>query len=738
MKLAPFCVLMCTTALMSQAAFAQEAGGSPENAVGSQGGVQEIIVSAQRRDQSLQEVPIAVTALSSQALETNQIETVGDLPNLAPSLVVNTFGNAMVLFIRGVGSLDGSPGQESAVALYVDGVYRAAPFAANQQLSNIERVEVLKGPQGTLFGRNATGGAVQIITKKPSAVTKADFSVGFGNYDTVTAKGYVTTGLGDGVAADLAFAYSDRGNGWGVNLATNREIYRKQNWIVRSRWNFQISDNLELDLTGEYMRDRSNNDVRTPVPGATLLDGTTFENFGGGFYDTRAGLDPHAVVKGGSGSATLNYDASSFRIKSITALTKYVSASQFDQEGTVLPILDVFLDAKFRTFTQEVQVMSDPASKVQWIGGLFYMNDRSGFLGGNGLNLFGIGMDADPTDSQPFGNVGIFSGIKTESYSAFAEMTYPFGDSTRLTVGGRYSIDKRKSISETRVLDPSGGLDRDAAILLTLPNPNAKVKYKKATWRAILDHDIGPDSMIYASVSRGFKAGNFNAVSPTTEPFRPETITAYEAGIKSDLFGRKLRLNLSAYYYDYKDLQLSAVQGPTLVTQNAASAELAGLEIEGVFAPGGGFEIAFNGAYAWSQFKDYPDGILYEPVSAGGSLTIAPFDHSGERMPKSPKLAFTISPRYTIPMKSGDLTLSASWNHSSRYRFEASSLIFQPKSDLVMARIAYETKSGLGISVWARNILKEKLYQYAFGQALGNAYFAAEPRTYGAELSYSF
>lgn len=723
------------TALVAGPALAQSA---PADGADGFAAPEEIIVTAQRRDQRLQDVPLAVTAISSNSLENAQVMSVEDLPVLAPSLVINEFGNATVLFIRGVGSLDGSPGQEAAVALYVDGVYRAAPFAANQQLSNIERVEVLKGPQGTLFGRNATGGAVQIITKKPSETTSGNFTVGYGNFDTIEGNGYITTGLGDGVAADLAVAYNKQRDGWGKNLATGTEIYRSENFVARSRWNLQPSDNLEIDLAGEYLHRTSNNDVRTPLPGVTFLDGQTFANFGGGFYDARQGLDPKFRVKGGSLSARVDFDGGPIRVSSITSYAQYDSASQFDQEGTTQPILDLFLDAKFRTFTQELQFMSPKSSSIEWIGGLFYMKDRSGFLGANGINFRGFGVDLDPSDGPDIANLATIAPIRTQAMSIFAEATFPLGDQTRLTVGGRYSRDRRQVTAELRILDPAV-LSRTAAVLAVVPLGSYKATFKEPTWRAILDHKINSDVMVYASVSRGFKSGNFNAVSPNTAPFQPEILTAYETGIKSELFDRRLRLNVSGYFYKYKDIQLSAVQGTTLVTQNAASADLAGGEIEGTWAPGGGFQLNFNAAYSWSKFKAFPTGILYVPNAAGGSTTLAPFDHSGERLPKSPKLTFSISPSYKIVTDVGNVNLSATWSHSSRYRFEASSLVYQPKHDLINARIGWSTlDDSFGAALWVRNLLDKKLYRYAFGQALGNGYFAAAPRTYGAQLNYNF
>jgi iron complex outermembrane receptor protein len=720
-----FCFLLGVSGLAICPAWGQAVTEAPVRANAAVPGdaIADIVVTAQRRDQRLQDVPIAVTAMAADSLARAQVQAIYDLQTQVPALVINRYGNATVTFIRGVGSVDGTPGSEGAVALYVDGVYHAAPFTSGIDFNNIARVEVLKGPQGTLFGRNATGGAIQIITRDPSFDSSMAGSLAYGSYSTVDGRFYATTGLSDKVAADIAVSYHNQSKGFGRNLATGTEVLKDKNFSIRSKFLFNLTEDLSVTLTGQYYILKNRSDTRKPPPGTILLDGSTYASTGG-FYDVRQDLDPYFRARGKEVSAYVKYDAGPVRLVSITAFQKAKTLSFFDQDGAPSPQVNLRMESTFRTLTQELQLLSQDDSAIKWIIGGFFMKDRSGFGGRNGLTLYG-----------PFvgGQFGIIAPITTTSYSAFAEATFPLGEATRLTAGARYSRDERTIRSYTNVLDASTN-----NILLTIPGAPQSATFTKPTWRAIIDHHFTPEIMAYASVSRGFKSGNFNAVSPSSPSFEPEVLTAYEAGVKTEFFDRHLRLNLSGYYYKYNNMQLVIVLGTTQQTVNAGKAELGGAEAEAQIVFGNGLNLNLSAALADSKFLRYRDGVCFVPKPAGGNFSLT-CDHTGERLPKSPKLTFNVSPSYTLETDIGEFVATVSWYHTSQYRFEPSGFVFQKKHDLVNGQISWTAPDEhYGLAVFVKNATKTRYSQYAFGQALGDSFSPAPPRTFGVEANIKF
>jgi iron complex outermembrane receptor protein len=697
----------------------QSTGAAADSAAAPHGGVADIVVTAQRRDARLQEVPIAVTALTSDALKTAQIRNVIELESLSPSLVIDRLGTALTPYIRGVGSLDASVGQESAVAIYVDGVYRPATFIANVDFNSIERVEVLKGPQGTLFGRNATGGALSIITRDPSFTKSMDMSVGVSSYRTVDDRLYLTGGLTDKIAADLAVSYHNQADGFGHNIANGKPVGTSRNFAARSKWLYQGARG-KFTLTGEYVELYNTSDTRQLLPGLPASDGTTYT---GNWWNVNNSLDNFYRAKMWSVSGRLDYSLGAFDVMSLTAFQKANMHGAFDQDGGPNRIVDATFDkATFRTFTEELQLLSPKGSPVKWIVGAFFMSDRTALVPPNGLGIFG---------SAVGGAVGLNSTINTKSYSAFGEVTVPLNKSTNITGGIRWTRDERRISSFTDILDPD-----THELLLRIPNPNAAVSYSKPTWRGILDHHFSPDIMAYASISRGFKSGNYNEVSPTLPPFRPEVLTAYEVGLKSDLFSHRLRLNLAGFYYRYVDMQLPVNLGTLIGTSNAGSSEIAGGEAEGQVALGN-FHLGFGAGILYSRFLSFENGICFVPNPAGGDDQSS-CSHTGDRLPKTPKLTFNLSPSYTIDTGIGKLTVSATYYHTASYFFEPSSTLRQSPYDLVNGRIDLVTDGGFGVAVFATNLLEEKYIEAAISQPVGGVFTPAPPRTFGGEISFKF
>jgi iron complex outermembrane receptor protein len=424
----------------------------------------------------------------------------------------------------------------------------------------------------------------------------------------------------------------------------------------------------------------------------------------------------------------------------------------FDNDFTEAPIIDVYIDdQRYKTFTQEVQALSDPSSKIKWIVGMFYMHDKSGFGGPQGLGLYGAGIGLPP----PLG-VGIHNKITTDSYAGFGEATLPLSEFTNLTVGARYTKDKRELSGYTDVLtDP----DTRTVIATTPISPEPDKSFSKTTFRAILDHRFVEGLMGYASFSRGFKAGNFNTVSSTDPPFKPEELDAYQIGVKSDLLKGRLRLNIDAYRYKYKEIQLPVSNGPTISTINAAKATIHGVELAGTVVATNQFTIDFGANWLKAEFDSFPNAPCFLPASVGtavpcGKANVATdcvptlptptavqysCNLADNRLPNTPKFTANLAPTYTLDSSIGRFTGSVGYSYTDSFYWESSNTLKQDSYSLVNAQIRWvDRREAWGVKLFAANLTDKKYV--VFGQTGLNGYSlaAGSPRTYGVEISYTF
>jgi iron complex outermembrane recepter protein len=345
------------------------------------GQLEEITVTAQRRAERQQDVPIADTAITFADAASRGITDTTSLTMAVPGLVINHTANEGNIFIRGVGTNLFGPASEQTVALYADGVYMPSPEANLFAFNNIDRIEVLKGPQGTLFGRNTTGGVVQIITRDPSQTPSGDISLGYASYNTVSAQGYVTGGLIDGLAADLAVMYDNQGKGWGNNFTTGMQngIVAKNNYALRSKWKYTPSDATTLKLLLDYSRQYSKYDYQL-VPGIiSPVDGkSTYP----GPYNALGGLRDYELEKAKGVSLQIEQDASVVRIVNILAYRHTEVGYLLDQDDTPVVAADLALPSLAHNWSEELQIYSPDSSYVKWMVGGFYLRCLCGLHAG--------------------------------------------------------------------------------------------------------------------------------------------------------------------------------------------------------------------------------------------------------------------------------------------------------------------------------------------------------------------
>jgi iron complex outermembrane receptor protein len=709
------------------------------------GQLEEIVVTAQRREESAQRVPISLQTFSSDTLDQLAVRNTEDLTSLVGGMVIQPTAARPAIFLRGVGT--NSANTTPAVLTFIDGVYY--PFGQSTDFRNVSRVEVLKGPQGTLFGRNATGGVIQITTVSPSETPRAEVELGYGNYETLSGSGYVTGGLARGVAMDLAVNYSHQNDGFGTNVFNGDDVFFTKRFGARSRLLVNFSDATRLTIGGDYQKVRGTVGANVSpafgydslfVAGALRFRGPG--QFWPGDYDVNAGpVTPGYQSKEWGINGTLESEFSNMTFRSITAYRESRETIDIDFDGGPAPGIILTIVRVPRTaFTQELQLLSANDGPFQWVAGLFYFNmkaETSPFhLDINvpavpAVACGGVGVTPIPCDRQ------VFSVDKDKSIAAYGQGTYAFGPSTRLTVGARYTIEKREidgNVLVNGVNDPNreGGDSQ---------------KFKEPTWRVALDHNFTPNVMAYASVSRGFNAGLFNQISVAgfrtpaqNPPVSPEFLTAWELGTKAGLLGKRLRINLSGFLYNYSDLQQQIYDAGAVVTINAAKARIKGLDLEITARPVRSLTLSVAGTLLDAEYKSYPAAPDYRVQANGSIIAVGSTNAAGNKIVNAPKWSWTASASHDLETSIGQFTTSANLNYrgetfvdplnrfplSSRYVFDATERWTHPNGRYFA-------------SLWVKNLF-DKQYDYAINiltpaGLVGNP---APPRTFGATVGFSY
>ncbi|MDQ3075013.1 MAG: TonB-dependent receptor, partial [Pseudomonadota bacterium] len=563
----------------------------------------EIVVTARRRAESLQDVPIAVTAYSGEQLENTGALDITDLSDTTPNVTLETSrgtNTTLTAFIRGVGQQDPVAGFEAGVGLYLDDVYLNRPQAAVLDIYDVERIEVLRGPQGTLYGRNTIGGAIKYVTRRLPNRTAFNLRGNLGTYHQADLIVSASTPLSDGLRIGAAFARLGR-EGFGDNLITGASNYNKNILAARGTVEFEPSAAFSLRVSGDYTDDQSaaRNGHRLIVgqlTGAPILDDV---------FDTRAGLiSPKQQVRAYGGAVHAEYKLSdTLTLKNITAYRRDKSFAPIDFDS--LPSADVDVPAIYRNrqFSNEFQVTYD-SDRIQGLAGLYYLN-------ANANNVFDVLL---ATTGAVIGIPGFaaatFGDVHTKTWAAFADFTYKFTDQFSIALGGRYTNDKRSAtvIRANYRNGPSPALGGPGVQLGALTsNFQGKKTFKEFTPRASVTFQPNDENTFYLSYSKGFKGGGFDPRGLSTAApdvngdgtrsadeifdyflFEPEKVTSYEAGYKASMFDRRLRFALAGFIAKYRDVQVPGSVGavingiPTFVgvTTNAGKASFKGFEAE--------------------------------------------------------------------------------------------------------------------------------------------------------------
>ena len=705
------------------------------------GGVEEIVVTAQRRSEKLQNVPLAVTAATSAKLASVGISSTQDLGQITPGLSAPQVSGFTQPHIRGVGSSTNGPGLEQPVATYIDGVYIAAATSSLLTLNNIDRIEVLKGPQGTLFGRNATGGLIQIVTKDPASHPEAAFNLSYASYKDMTADAYVTGPLADNLKADLALRYETQQDGWGRNLGTGHATGDlPHDFAGRAKFLYEPTDTTQVRLTLDYedrdsRRDTQKLDERQR-PG-------TFNNpfFGGPFpqggkYDINNDVDPENTLKAGGASLQIKQDLGGVTLQSTTAYRQTKYHFTLDLDETPLNLVNLDGRTKDEQFSQELQLSSNNTGRLTWTAGLFYYNAADQW------DPLDINFGASPASPVPGVPVTLRTAdrMRTDSIAGYGQATYEVLTDTHLTLGGRYTYE-RKRLNGLSSFIVNGFDAADTAI----PNPTLgipkSVNFKKFNYRIALDHKFGPNVLGYVSFNTGFKSGGYNLAVPANAPYKPEDIQAWEVGLKTELFDRHVRINTAGYYYTYKNIQVGRFVDNNESIYNGARAQIYGVDLDAEVVVAHGLTLDGGFAYNHARFSSFPNADYIVPAcgitpAPGG---VVPCSAAGNDLPFSPKTTFNVGGDYKLELPFGTVEANASYFRTAHYFAAPDNIASQPAYGIVNISLSWtDLAKSLSAKLWAKNLTNTyystSLLEANQGVIRGNG----APRTYGVTLGYRF
>lgn len=704
-----------------------------------QSGVAEIVVTAQRRSQNLQNVPIAITAVTADSAKNFGTISTSSLPTAVPSLQFNRQpGTGVTPFLRGVGSSEPA-GAEPEVAIYIDDVYIGNSSAADFSFNNIDSIAVLKGPQGTLFGRNATGGVIQVHTLDPNHKAAANVQAGYASYDTRYGNLYATTGLTDDLAVNFAATGRDQRDGYGHNLVTGKDTMSAWNYAFRGKLLWEPGSDTRILLSGDYSNqyDQAGGNF-VVLPGTVSLGGgpSTGDRFG-----TYSTPNDFTRVKTWRGSGKITQKLGELQLVSITSYTKTKQKFQLDLDGNPagLDLLSVDVDAPSHALSQELQLQSKSDSNLTWIIGAFYYDSYYGFKQRETGSLFPL------IAPIPFGTYrDLIAPLDLRSLSAFADATWEFLPETKLTAGIRYTSDHYK-MDRFRLVGENGA---------ELANPSVSKTFSRPTWRAVLDHRFSPQILAYLSYSRGFKSGRFNVSDGGL--IKPEKIDAYEAGLKTDLFDRKLRVNLAGFHYDYSNIQVSQNVGGVNQVRNAAAARINGVDLDATFVPSRRLNVTSGVSFLDAKYKSFPDGPynVPNPVTCAdgapglppqttptptGGYTTCSVELGGNTMPQAPRFTMSVAATYTLPTSFGNFDLNVSLYHNSGFYWEPDNNFRNPRYNLLNASLTWRSEDEkYEVRVYGRNLLDEYYFTFQNSGALGALGSPVMPVNFGGEVTVRF
>lgn len=781
--------LALTSAAFSAAvcpAYAQDSGFT---------GLENIIVTAQKRAEGLQDTPIAISAVSAAALEARGVQNISNLQDFTPNLVfdstapISGVSSGAVVFIRGVGQTDFSLTTDPGVGTYVDGVYMSRSVGGVLDVLDLERVEVLRGPQGTLFGRNTIGGAISLISKRPSEEFGVRGELVYGNRDRIDVFAALDAPVGDSVRTKLVASLRKQ-DGFVIGQADDRDLGDTDRYSLRGVVEVDVADNFMATVSADYTRiDEQNaasklvgisvqppiafNDDGTPVSLTTTrtdirfdrdTGGVVFENvtvpagapslaflqnfadvpvLGDTPFDERfitSDLDS-TFATGPNGtqldiwgvSLVLDWDLGWSQVKSTTAYRKTTGAFARDADGAPIDFATTNnFDYGQDQFSQELQITGTAVDdRLKYAAGVYYFDES-----GNDELIV--------TLPDAFGTVSNFTFVNNQSIAAYAQGTYAITSALSLTAGGRWTEDKKEYTAPANgngITNGFAGIFGPAGTFTNFfPPGTVSETFNDWSFRGILDYKFSDGTLVYVSYSEGFKSGGFNirylVPVPNAIPFTPEQLTTYEAGIKWQGLNNRVRVNAAVFHSDYEDIQLVIYNGGAPIITNAGDADINGVELEIQAVPTENLELGFGLGYLDAEYSSVAplDPLIAPDVQVG-------IDND---LPNTPEWSMNAFVQYTLPVSQlGNVIGRVDWSYSSRIENDAvnSRFLTQPGFHLVNAQLTYNHDDGRwSVSAFVDNLFDERVLESGdsnFGIGFHEATFN-EPREYGVRVRFKY
>lgn len=683
----------------------------------------DIVVTAQRRAERLQDVPIAITALDSAILDDRGVADITDLRGTVPSLSISTFAGVNASNLLSIRGITGQPlpiGSGQAVAIYLDGVYLSRPDAGVFALDDVERIEVLRGPQGTLYGRNATAGAINIITTQPDDELRGGFDLSYGRFGNIRARGSVSGPIAGGLSAGLSAAYETR-DGWFTNTLTGSRIGDYTSSTIRGRLRYQNpAGTFDLTVSGDISAVDAQQLFKALVSPAGVLLGIGDPRL----ITTDIGDRIRTEIDSRGLSAVANFEVSdAVTLTSISSFRDVDTFTSFDGDSSAAPAFWTVSDNSSETFSQEIRAVVTLPRFRATIGGNYYHEEGE-------LGFSALPSAATPSLTSPFDTTDL------DAYALFGQFEFDLARTLTIVGGLRFNRESRDFSIDYRQARPTPGVFVEGRISDSALLPSIGINFEPAN-----------DILLYAKASQGYQAPGFNfapGVQAAANTFSAEELWAYEVGAKTQFFNRRLTFNIAGFYYDYKDIQVRSVVAPgvTLVN-NAASATVRGVEAELVVRPARGLTLGGQLTYLDASYNSYCEPISIANPVGNDPLCSAGFaDRSDNRLSQAPRWTGGVNANYQVAL-SADVELRANVSYS----FE-SSVFFSAVNetaasnqgwDRLDARIGVQLADGPEIYLYGRNLTDERylgqINRLAPTVVIGSI---SEPRTYGAGLRYRF
>ncbi|NOZ66128.1 MAG: TonB-dependent receptor [Alphaproteobacteria bacterium] len=665
--------------------------------------LEEIMVTAQKRESNIQDTPLSISAMSGDMMAKVGIRNIEDLQFFVPGITVTNDSMAIVN-IRGIGTSAFGVATDPSSTIYFDGIYQPRPTTGYQDMFDVERIELLRGPQGVLFGRNSTGGALNIISKAPSEELEGSIAATYGRFNKFTVSGTVSGALTDKVRGRLTLLKNSR-DGIYTDIVTGDKYQDQDSFAGRATLAIDLAENFELTLRGDFNKERETGfpAIRTSYAQDIIDAGATIPTSKYGVaFDTKpvSNTDVWGV------SATAAWSGDEFSFKSISSYRESTVDQVIDADATDLFLFDIGFQEESRSFTQELQLSNTNPDRLEWIVGMFFLNED----GNGGIDI----LFQNPKINITERNI-------TNAYALFGQATYSLTDRLRVTGGLRFNYEKKSYNFSTTV--NSAEVDSGS--------PTAD--WTAWTPRFAVDYDVTEDIMAYISATRGFKSGGFQLGDAGA--FDPENLWSYEAGLKATLFDKRLRGSIGVFNYDYTNLQVVEFVGGVATTSNAGQASVKGVEVELIARAAPGLDINASLAYLDAKYD-----VFFE----------SGVDFSGNRLANSPEWTYSFGAQYTADVgDAGYVTIRGDYAYRSTVDFKRNNLP-QFRADtytLLNARVSFTTSDELWeISIYGKNLTDNR---YATYKTVGrNATGAAdinvpvtvfgEPRQYGVQLRRNF